>query len=70
MKRKFKNVRVEMGTGCFDLEISDNGIEFAKHYGINVEDDEELVKFYLENNFVEYKDLLFINDFEFEVEED
>lgn len=67
MSKKFKNVRVEMDTFYFDIEISDKEIESYKKMGI--EDDEELLKQYLEDNFDEYVDLLTIDDFEGELEE-
>lgn len=41
-----------------------------KRCGINIEDDEELVKFHLEDNFIEHEDLLEIDDFDFEIEEE
>ncbi|MBR2703930.1 MAG: hypothetical protein IKE91_00485 [Clostridia bacterium] len=67
MSKKFKNVRVEMDTFYFDIEISDKEIESYKKMGI--EDDEELLKQYLEDNFDEYVDLLTIDDFEGDLEE-
>lgn len=71
MSKIYKNVAVEYRTCChFEIEISDKELEFAKECRINIEDDEELVKFHLENNFGEHVDLLDISDFEFEAEED
>ena len=67
MSKKFKNVKVEMDTFYFEVEISDEEIESYKKMGI--EDDEELLKQYLEDNFDEYVDLLTIDDFEGELEE-
>ena len=67
VSKKFKNVRVEMDTWYFDVEISDEEIEGYKKMGI--EDDEELLKQYLEDNFGEYEGLLTIDDFEGELEE-
>ena len=67
MSKKFKNVRVTMDTWYFDVEISDEEIEGYKKMGI--EDDEELLKQYLEDNFGEYEGLLTIDDFEGELEE-
>ena len=52
----------------FDVEISDDEIEFAKRCGVNIEDDYDLLEFYLENNFQEYQDLLYIDDYSCEVE--
>lgn len=67
MSKNFKNVKVEMETFYFEVEISDEEIESYKKMGI--EDDEELLKQYLEDNFDEYVDLLTIDDFEGELEE-
>lgn len=44
-------------------------LEFAKNCGIDIENEEKLVEFHLENNFQEHMDLLEIDDFEFESEE-
>lgn len=72
MSKKFKDVRVEYASCYFDIEIDDREIEFAKNCRIDVEDNEELVKFHLENNFQEHADLLNIDDFDsgIEVEEE
>lgn len=67
MSKNFKNVKVEMETFYFEVEISDEEIESYKKMGI--EDDEELLKLYLEDNFNEYVDLLTIDDYEGELEE-
>lgn len=67
MSKKFTNVRVEMDTFYFDIEISDEEIESYKKMGI--EDDDELLKQYLEDNFDEYVDLLTIDNYEGELEE-
>lgn len=67
MSKKFKNVKVEMETFYFEVEISDEEIESYKKMGF--EDDEELLKLYLEDNFDEYVDLLTIDDYEGELEE-
>lgn len=69
MVRKF-NVQVDYRTCYFDIEIDDEEIEFAKQCRIDTENDEELVKFHLENNFDEHVDLLDIDDFYFEEEEE
>lgn len=67
MSKKFTNVRVEMDTFYFDIEISDEEIESYKQMGI--EDDDKLLKQYLEDNFDEYVDLLTIDNYEGELEE-
>ena len=67
MSKNFKNVKVEMETFYFEVEISDEEIESYKKMGI--EDDEELLKQYLEDNFDEYEGLLTIYDYEEELEE-
>ena len=41
-------------------------IKFLKDCAIDIEDDDELVKFHLENNFQEHMDLLSIDDFTYE----
>lgn len=69
MVRKF-NLQVDYRTCYFDIEIDDEEIEFAKQCRIDTENDEELVKFHLENNFGEHEDLLEIDDFYFEEEEE
>lgn len=69
MVRKF-NVQVDYRTCYFDIEIDDEEIEFAKQCRIDTENDEELVKFHLKNNFGEHEDLLEIDDFYFEEEEE
>ena len=69
MSKKYVNVRVEYRSCYHEIEIDDEEIEFAERVGIDIEDDEELVKFHLENNFNEHVDLLYIGDFEFESEE-
>lgn len=69
MVRKF-NVQVDYRTCYFDIEIDDKEIEFARQCRIDIENDEELVKFHLENNFGEHEDLLEIDDFCFEEEEE
>ena len=68
MSKKFKNVKVEYESCYFDIEIDDKEIEFAKKCSINIEDDDELVKFHLENNFQEHVDLLSIDDYSYEEE--
>ncbi len=67
MSKKFTNVRVTMDTWYFDVEISDEEIESYKQMGI--EDDDELLKQYIEDNFDEYVDLLTIDNYEGELEE-
>ncbi len=69
MSKKFKDVKVSYETCYFDIEIDDKELEFAKQCGIDIEDDEQVVKFHLENNFSEHQDLLDIDDFEFEEED-
>ena len=66
MSKKFKNVEVEYQSGYFDIEIDNKEIEFAKNCGIDIESDDELVKYHLENNFQEHMDLLSIDDFSYE----
>lgn len=66
MSKKFKNVKVEYESFYFDIEIDDKEIEFAKNCRIDIENDDELVKFHLENNFQEHMDLLSIDDFTYE----
>ena len=66
MSKKFKNVKVEYESCYFDIEIDDKEIEFAKKCSINIEDDDELVKFHLENNFQEHVNLLSIDDYTYE----
>lgn len=66
MSKKFKDVKVEYESYYFDIEIDDKEIEFAKDSGIDIENDDELVKFHLENNFEEHEDLLSIYDFTYE----
>lgn len=66
MSKKFKEVKVEYESFYFDIEIDDKEIEFAKDCGIDIENDDELVKFHLENNFEEHVDLLNIDDFSYE----
>lgn len=68
--KKYKDVKVEYESCYFDIEISDEDIKFAQNCGIDINDDEELVKFYLENNFTEHMDLLEIDDYDFELVED
>ena len=68
MSKKFKNVKVEYESCYFDIEIDDKELEFAKKCSINIEDDDELVKFHLENNFQEHVDLLSIDDYSYEEE--
>ena len=63
--KKF-SVNVSYETGYFDIEIDDKEINEAKEYGIDVDDDNELVKFHLENNFSEHMDLLMIEDFDYD----
>lgn len=70
MRKKYKNVVVEYRTCFFEIEITDKEIEFAKECRVDIEDDEELVKFYLENNFEEHVDLLDISNFEYEAEKE
>lgn len=70
MSKKFKDVQVEYTSCYFDIEIDDKEIELAKRCGIDITDDEELVKFHLENNFQEHVDLLEIDDFDCGYEED
>ena len=67
MSKKY-NINVEYRTGYFDIEITDEEIEEAKRYGIDVEDEEELVRYHLKNNFIEHEGLLTIEDFDFEEE--
>lgn len=66
MGRKYKNVDICYTSCYFDIEIDDDEIEFAKRCGVNTEDDDELVKFHLENNFQEHVDLLDMDDFSYE----
>ena len=66
MSKKFKNVEVEYQSCRFDIEIDNKELEFAKDCGVNIEDNDELVKFHLENNFQEHMDLLYIDDFYYE----
>lgn len=66
MGRKYTNVDISYTSCYFDIEIDDDEIEFAKRCGVNTEDDDELVKFHLENNFQEHVDLLDIDDFSYE----
>lgn len=68
MSKKFKDVKVEYESCYFDIEIDDKEIEFAKKCSINIEDDDELVKFHLENNFQEHVDLLSIDYYTYEEE--
>ncbi|MCI8641009.1 MAG: hypothetical protein HFJ59_03960 [Clostridia bacterium] len=70
MSTKYKNVEIRYTSCLFDIEIDDNELKFAKNCGIDVKNDEELVKFHLENNFDEHQDLLEIDDFDFDVVED
>lgn len=67
VSKKFTNVRVEMNTFYFNIEISDEEIESYKQMGI--EDDDELLKQYLEDNFDEYVNLLEIDNYEGDLEE-
>lgn len=67
MSKKFTNVRVIMDTFYFEVEISDEEIKNYKEMGI--EDDDDLLKQYLEDNFDEYVNLLEIYDYEGELEE-
>ena len=66
MSKKFKDVQVEYESCCFDIEIDDKEIEFAKNCGIDIENDEELVEFHLKNNFQEYVDLLSVENLTYE----
>lgn len=68
MGKKFKDVKVEYESCYFDIEIDDKEIEFAKDCGIDIKNNDELVKFHLENNFQEHVDLLSIDDFTYEEE--
>ena len=70
MSKKFKNVQIEMSTNYFDIEISDEALEYYQKTGIDLNDSEKLVEAYLEDNFGEYVDLLNTEDFYFEEEED
>ena len=70
MSKKFKNVQIEMRTDYFDIEISDEELEYYQRAGIDLNDSEKLVEAYLEDNFGEYVDLLNTEDFYFEEEED
>ena len=67
--KKYVNVRVTYESEYFELEIDDGELKEAEQYGIDIEDDEELVKFHLESNFNEHVDLLSIEDYEYEVED-
>ena len=49
MSKKFKDVKVSYETCYFDIEIDDKELEFAKQCGIDIEDDEQVVKFQLDN---------------------
>lgn len=62
----FRSVKVEYMSEYFDVEISDDEIEFAKRCGVNVEDDDDLLNFHLDNNFQEHQDLLYIDDYSYE----
>lgn len=70
MSKKYKDVKVDYTSCYFDIEIDDIELEFAKRCGIDIEDDEELVKFHLENNFQEHQGLLEIDDFDCGYRED
>jgi hypothetical protein len=59
-----------MRTDYFDIEISDESLEYYQRAGIDLNDSEKLVEAYLEDNFGEYVDLLNTEDFYFEEEED
>lgn len=64
MSKIYKDVNVEYRSCDFDIEIDDVELEFAKNCGIDINDDDELVKFHLENNFGEHQDLLDISDYD------
>lgn len=66
MSKKFTNVEVEYRTCYFDIEIDDEEIEFAKRCGINITNNDELVKFHLENDFQEHMDLLMMESWDYE----
>ena len=68
--KKFKNVGVDYVSSYFDIEISDEELEYAKKCGIDIDDDDELVRFHLENHFEEYQDYLHIENYEYESEEE
>lgn len=70
MSKKYKDVSVNYASCYFDIEIDDNELEFAKRCEIDIKDDEELVRFHLDNNFQEHVDLLEIDDFDCGYEED
>ena len=64
----FKNVKVEMETCYFDIEIDAEALEFYKRMGIDINDSEKLVETYLDDNFAEYMDLLETEYIDFEEE--
>lgn len=70
MSKKFKNVQIEMRTDYFDIEISDESLEYYKKARIDINDSEKLVEAYLEDHFEEYVDLLNTEYIDFEEEED
>lgn len=70
MSKKYTDVEVEYRADYFDIEIDDEEIEFAKKCGINIEDDDELVKFHLENHFEEHMDLLHMENWDYEEVQD
>lgn len=64
----FKNVKVEMETCYFDIEIDAETLEYYERMGIDINDNEKLVEAYLDDNFAEYVDLLETEDIDFEEE--
>ena len=68
--KRFKKVKVSYESEYFDIEVSDEEIEFGRQCGINVDDDGELVRFHLDNSFGDHMDLLDMDDYEYESEEE
>lgn len=68
--KRYKDVYVGYRSDYFDIEIDDVELDYAKRCGIDINDDEELVQFHLENNFQEHMDLLELDDFGFEIEKE
>lgn len=64
--KRFKKVGVDYSSCYFNIEINDEEIEVARVKGININDDYELVRFYLNEHFEEYKTLLMMENFEYE----
>lgn len=66
--KTFKNVKVEMETCYFDIEIDEEALKYYERAGIDTNDSEKLLEAYLDDNFDEYVDLLETEDIDFEEE--